>query len=133
MTVRQTAGLSAKGQPTDVDAGLPELVQLNILDRTGVVPCSCGNAVLSDGDGDESGAIFLLRLRAGIPERRSCASQQPGRERHRTVAPRTKAISPTQRGITMSLAEWWRLQESHEFEILAGRDDPAWRGVSGFV
>jgi hypothetical protein len=26
VTVRQTAGLSAKGQPTDVDAGLPELV-----------------------------------------------------------------------------------------------------------
>jgi hypothetical protein len=45
-----------------------------------VVACSCGNAVLSDGDGDE----------------------------------------------------WCRLQESHEFEILAGRDDPAWRGVSRF-
>jgi hypothetical protein len=60
VTVRQTAGLSAKGQPTDVDAGLPELVQLNILDRTGVVACSCGNAVPSDGDsdGDESGASF---------------------------------------------------------------------------
>jgi hypothetical protein len=75
----------------------------------------------------------LLRLSAGIAERRSCGSQQPGREGHRTVAARTKAISLTQRGITMSLAEWCRLQESHEFEILAGRDDPAWRGVSRFV